>query len=66
MKNNQIVVSLVMTEEGTKKFAELTEEAYNNGNASIAIYYDGAIISAPTVRAIITDGQAIIEGQSSY
>ena len=66
MRNNQIVVSLAMTDEGTTKFADLTREAYNNGQASIAIYYDGEIISAPAVRAVITDGQAVIEGQSSY
>ena len=66
MKNNQIVVSLKMTDDGAVKFADLTREAYNNGKASIAIYYDGKIISAPNVNAIITDGNAIIEGQSSF
>ena len=63
MKNNEIVVSLAMTEEGTQKFAELTKEAYNNNHATIAIYYDGAIVTAPQVQAIITDGHAVINGQ---
>jgi SecD/SecF fusion protein len=63
MKNNEIVVSLAMTEEGTQKFAELTKEAYNNNHATIAIYYDGAIVTAPEVQAIITDGHAVINGQ---
>ncbi|MBQ1849458.1 MAG: protein translocase subunit SecD, partial [Lachnospiraceae bacterium] len=65
MKNNQIVVSLSMTDEGAAKFAELTREAYNNNNATIAIYYDGQIISAPHVQAVITDGHAVITGQES-
>lgn len=63
MKNNEIVVSLSMTDEGTQKFADLTREAYNNNNATIAIYYDGAIVTAPEVQAIITDGHAVIDGQ---
>ena len=66
MKNNQIVVSLAMTAEGTQKFADLTREAYNNNNASIAIYYDGKIISAPHVQAVISDGHAVITGQKTY
>ncbi|MBO4515817.1 MAG: protein translocase subunit SecD [Lachnospiraceae bacterium] len=66
MKNNQIVVSLAMTAEGTQKFADLTREAYNNGKASIAIYYDGKIISAPNVQNVISDGHAVITGQDSY
>ncbi len=63
MKNNEIVVSLSMTDEGTQKFADLTREAYNNNHATIAIYYDGAIVTAPEVQAIITDGHAVINGQ---
>ncbi len=65
MKNNQFVVSLSMTEEGTKKFADATTNAYNAGE-SIAIYYDGSIISAPMVNAAITDGQAQITGNFTY
>lgn len=66
LNNNEIVVSLVMTDAGTEQFAKLTEEAYNNGNATIAIYYDGQIISAPHVQAVITNGHAVINGQSSF
>ena len=40
-------VDLTLTDEGTKAFAEATEEAYNNGQDSIAIYYDGDLISVP-------------------
>lgn len=61
MNNSQFVVSLTMTEEGTGKFADATTKAYQNGE-SIAIYYDGEIISAPNVNSAITDGQAQITG----
>lgn len=63
-KNNKYVVSLEFTADGTKKFAEATKTAYANGE-SIAIYYDGQLISVPRVNAVISDGHAIIEGQSS-
>ena len=56
------VVSLVFTEEGTEKFAEATKKAYENGE-SIAIYYDGDLISVPKVNAIIENGQAQISGE---
>ena len=39
-RRDENVVSLTFTEEGTEKFAEATEKAYENGE-SIAIYYDG-------------------------
>ena len=38
MQNNAFGVSLVMTQEGTKKFADATTKAFANGE-SIAIYY---------------------------
>lgn len=59
---SQYVVSLTMTKSGTEKFAEATRVNYNS---TISILYDNEIISAPTVSAIITDGQAVIEGQKS-
>lgn len=65
MKNNQFIVSLSMTDEGTKKFADATKSAYAAGE-TIAIYYDGSIISAPAVQAEITDGQAQITGNFTY
>lgn len=64
MQNSQIAVSLTMTEEGTGKFADATTKAFQNGQ-SIAIYYDGEIISAPNVNAAITDGSAQITGNFS-
>ena len=64
-KNNEFIVSLSMTDEGTKKFADATTKAFAAGE-SIAIYYDGKIVSAPSVNAAITDGQAQISGSFTY
>ena len=58
----QYIVSLKLTKEGTKKFAEATEA---NLGKQIAIVYDGETISAPTVQTVISDGQAQITGQES-
>ncbi|MDU2123552.1 MAG: protein translocase subunit SecD [Clostridium celatum] len=60
--NNAPVVSLKLTDEGTKKFAEATQA---NLNKTISIYMDDEEISSPTVNAVITDGNAIIEGSGS-
>ncbi len=59
MGNVENVVTLTLNDEGAAAFAEATEKAYNNGE-SIAIYYDDTIVSAPTVNAVITDGNAVI------
>lgn len=61
MGNSDIVVDLVMTPEGTAKFAEATASAYQKGE-TLGIYYDGEIVSAPLVNAAITDGNAQISG----
>lgn len=65
MGNQEPVVSLTMTQEGTEKFAEATKAAYPN-NDIIYIVYDNSIISAPAVQAEITDGKAVINGMSSF
>ena len=62
---NENVVQLSMTKEGTEKFAEATKAA-KEAKETIAIYYDGELISVPSVNVEITDGQAIIEGNMSY
>ncbi len=59
------VVSLEFTEEGAKAFAEATAKAYAAGE-TIGIYYDGHFISVPRVQAEITDGKAVITGQSTF
>ena len=63
-KNNQYVVELTFTADGTTKFADATTKAYAAGE-SIGIYYDGKFVSVPTVNAAITDGKAVIEGMST-
>lgn len=59
-------VDLTLTDEGTKAFAEATKEAYNNNHDSIAIYYDGDLISVPNVNAVIENGRAEISGNMTY
>lgn len=65
MQNTEVGVDLTMTDEGTKKFADATTKAYQKGE-SLGIYYDGNIISAPTVQAALTDGKAQITGNFTY
>ena len=65
MGNNQSVVALTMTKEGTQKFADATAAAVLNHDV-IMIVYDDTVISAPSVQSEITDGNAIIEGMASY
>lgn len=55
-------VSLKFDDEGTKLFADLTKK---NLGKPIAIYLDNQIISAPTVQAEITTGDAVITGDFS-
>jgi SecD/SecF fusion protein len=56
------VVSLEFKDEGTTQFGNMTSA--NVGNQTYIIY-DGEVISAPTVQAAITGGQAQIDGMSS-
>ncbi len=65
MGNVDYIVDLTMTEEGAEKFAKATENAYNKSE-TLGIYYDGNVISAPTVQAILTDGKAQISNQGSF
>ena len=58
----QYVVSLTLTDEGSKKFAEAT--AANVGK-QIAIIYDNGVVSAPRVNEAIGGGQAQITGMST-
>ncbi len=52
-------VSLELTDEGTKLFAQITQA---NIGKPVAIYLDGLPISTPTVQSAITDGHAVISG----
>ena len=58
-------IDLLLNDEGKQKFADATTSAYQNGE-TIAIYYDGNIICAPTVNGALTDGRAQITGNYSY
>ena len=60
MGNIENIVALTLNDTGKAAFAEATQKAYNNNRDSIAIYYDDAIVSAPNVQAVITDGSAVI------
>lgn len=64
LKQTQYVVELTFTDEGTQAFAEATQRAYERGE-TIAIYYDGELVSVPTVQSVITGGQAQISGMAS-
>ena len=57
-------VSLRFDGPGTKKFAEISK-ALNGTGKLFAIVLDGQVISAPTMNALITNGQAEITGDFS-
>lgn len=61
LQQTQYVVELTFTDEGTEAFADATERAFEKGE-TIAIYYDGELVSVPTVQSVITGGQAQISG----
>ncbi len=56
-------VSLEFDSEGARLFAEATEKYFGE---PIAIYLDDEKISEPVVRAVITGGQATIEGDFDF
>ena len=58
-QGNQAVVGLEFSDEGGKKFADLT--ARNIGK-QIAIVLDGEVLTAPVVQEAITGGRAQISG----
>jgi len=64
--NASPVVSLTLSSDATDIWAKATEEAYNNNNDSIGIYYDDHFISVPSVSAVISDGKCIINGMEDY
>jgi preprotein translocase subunit SecD len=61
-QTNAPTVSLQFNSEGAKLFEALTKEFLNK---PIAIYLDGAAISAPRVDSVISGGQAVISGNFS-
>ncbi len=65
LQNSVYAVSLTMTDEGRAKFEQATRNACDK-DETLAIYYDGSIISAPSVSVVITDGNAQISPIESY
>lgn len=65
MNNITYAVDLTMTEEGTKKFADATGNAYAKGE-TLGIYYDGSFVSVPSVNGVFTDGNAQISPMESF
>jgi len=59
-QNNQSVVTLEFSDEGTKKFADATLQ---NVGRQIAILLDGEVLTNPVVREPILGGRAEISGQ---
>ncbi len=55
------LVSLQLTDEGAKKFADATAKLYETRGV-ISIWMDETCISYPTVQAVISDGRATISG----
>lgn len=62
----QYIVSLEFTPDGAQKFADATGEAYGKPNlaGTIGIYYDGEMLSVPTVQGRIEGGSAQISGMA--
>lgn len=59
-QNGQPEINLQFTEEGGKKFAEITGR---NVGKPLAIFLDGIPLTTPTVQQQISDGRAVINGQ---
>ena len=61
--SSDFVVQLHLNEKGSAQFAEATQSHLQQ---VIYIIYDGEVVSAPKVQAVISDGNCIIEGMGSY
>jgi len=61
-QNGQNVVNLEFTDEGAKKFADVTSK---NVGRTISILLDGEVLTAPNVREPILGGKAEISGQKT-
>lgn len=58
-QSNQPIIGLEFNNEGKKLFGEITERSIGK---PLAIFLDGAMISAPKVNEKISDGKAVISG----
>ena len=60
--DNSVVVSLEMDAKGARTWGQMTTEAANANNRSIAIALDDEVVSAPSVNGPILGGRSSIEG----
>ncbi|MCD7959888.1 MAG: SecD/SecF family protein translocase subunit [Ruminococcus sp.] len=61
----EYMVTLSLTDDSAEKFYEATSELYEE-SGTISIWMDDTMISAPTVSAVISDGEATITGDFTY
>ncbi len=61
----EMAVSIRMNPVGAKKWARMTESAFNAGQREIAILLDNEVISAPYIKGPITGGNSEISGNFS-
>ena len=59
---DRAVIELTLTEDGKEKFAQITSE---NLGKRIGILLDGKLVMAPTIKAPILEGKAVIDGNFS-
>ena len=65
VQQNTPVVALTLKDDAVQTWADVTTEAYANGE-SVGIYYDDHFISVPRVSVAITDGNCVINGMSDF
>ena len=61
-QEGRVAVNLTMNGEGRGIWARMTTEAAQNGNRQVAIVLDNEVVSAPSVRGPITQGNTEITG----
>ncbi len=61
----EMSVGIKMNSVGAKKWAQMTEKAFNEGNREIAIVLDNEVVSAPYIKQPITGGNSSISGSFS-
>ena len=59
----EMSVGIRMNSIGAKKWAQMTEKAFNAGQREIAIVLDNEVVSAPFIRQPITGGNSSISGR---
>ncbi len=62
-QSSQYGVSVEFTEEGAKKFKDLTSEVSSSSNNTIYLYLGGELFSSPQVNSTISDGKTFITGE---